>query len=347
MRKLNLLLGTAFLLSFSVSAQEFEKKSIYIQSLKNQDLAKAPKKVYITNFKIYYQMIAEAEKTVYGGRQFGGGSYTGNATARLAVGVEGIGPKDLQALTDKIYSEYVADLEALGLEVYNAKTKSGIPFYEDYTKLEGPRINQEQVPGSLMVIPSGFSYHVKKVTKKGKEKAGGLMGGTPEFVSAMYHKGLPRISRDLDDMMVVDIALSVPSIYLDPKSQLGSAKIKGGPDLKLSGARASYASGKSNKPGAAFPKTAIELLLQKPMKINGVFEAETFKTVATKSRTTVPDYGAFFTVDNKTVELSNTIECDPAVYSAKVGNAINMFLGKSLEKFEASLSGEKLKSGKE
>lgn len=343
MRKLNFLTVFALLLSLSISGQEFEKKSIYTLSLKGQNLSKAPKKVYIANFKIYYQMIAEAEKTVYGGRQFGGGSYTGNATARLAVGVEGIGPKELQALTDKIYQDHVNDLKHLGLEVFTANTMSGIPFFEEYTKLEGPRINQEQVPGSLMVIPSDFSYHVKKVTKKGKEKAGGLMGGTPEFASAMYHKGLPKISKDLDDMIVIDVAFSVPSIYLDPKSKLGTAKIKGGPDLKLSGARTSYASGKSSKPGAAQPNTALELMLQKPLRIEGVFEAETFKTVATKSRTTIPDYGMFFTVDNKTVELSNTIECDPEVYSAKVGNAIKMFLDESLEKFELGLAGEKVK----
>ena len=296
-------------------------------------------------------MIAEAEKTVYGGRQFGGGSYTGDATAKLAVGVEGLNPEDLQSLTDQIYDNYVSKLEGLGMQVVSARDVSGIPFYAEHTKLDGPRINQEQVKGSLMVVPTKFSYHVQKVTKKGKEKSGGLMGAVTrvngaqaqDFTSALYHKGLPKVSKDLDDAIVVDIAINVPSIYLDPKSKLGTAKVKGGPYLRVQNARATYASGKGNKPGAAYPETAVEVLLNQPLVINGVFKGEEFKAVATKSRTTVPSYATFFTVEDKTVELTNTIECDAAVYKEKVSYAVNVFLNASLDKFSAGLSGEKVK----
>ena len=335
----------------SITAQELEKKSLSVVGVKSQNLAKAPQKVYINNFKIYYQMIAEAEKTVYGGRQFGGGSYTGNATAKLAVGVEGLKPEDLQALTDQIYTTYVTSLKSNGLDVVSARDIQNIPFYEDYQKLDGPRINQEQVKGSLMVVPTGFSYYVKKVTKKGKEKKGGLMnavtgingGAANDFTSALYHKGLPKISQDLEDVIVVDIAINVPSIYLDPKSKLGTAKVKGGPYLRVQNARATYASGKINKPGSAYPETAVEVTLNKPLVINGVFKGEEFKAVATKSRTTIPDYAAFFTVENKSVELTNTIECDASVYNEKVSAAVNVFLNASLAKFSAGLSGEKVK----
>lgn len=344
-------LFVVYLASFTGYSQSLEPKSVNVVGIKSKSMASAPKKVYINNFKIYYQMIAEAEKTVYGGRQFGGGSYTGNATARLAVGVEGVSPEDLQELTDKIYNDYLSKLKSMGLEVYNARTKENIPFFEDYVKLDGPRINQEQVKGSLMVIPSDFSYHVQKVTKKGKERSGGLMGAVTsvngaaasDFTSAIYHKGLPKISRDLDDMIVIDIALSIPSIYLDPKSKLGTAKIKGGPYLRVGSARVTYASGKVKKPGAAYPETAVEVTLTKPLAINGVFESEEFKAVATKSRTTVPSYATFFTVENKTIELSNTIECDPSVYKSKVSNAVDVVLGESLNKFSAALAGEKVK----
>ena len=351
MRKFNFFTVLALLLSLSISAQELGKKSLSVVGFKAQNLADAPQKVYINNFKIYYQMIAEAEKTVYGGRQFGGGSYTGNATAKLAVGVEGLSPEDLQSLTDQIYSNYVSKLESLGLEVSSARDVSGIPFYAEHTKLDGPRINQEQVPGSLMVVPTDFSYHVQKVTKKGKEKSGGLMGAVTrvngssaqDFTSALYHKGLPKISKDLENTIVVDVAINVPSIYLDPKSKLGTAKVKGGPYLRVQNARATYASGKGNKPGAAYPETAVEVILNEPLVINGVFEGEEFKAVATKSRTTVPSYASFFTVEDKTVELTNTIECDASTYKEKVSNAVHVFLDASLDKFSSGLSGEKVK----
>mgnify|MGYP004045799979 CR=1 FL=1 len=334
-----------------VFGQELDPKSLNITSMKSQDLSKSPQKVFINNFKIYYQMIAEAEKTVYGGRQLGGGTYTGDATARLAVGVEGVSPEDLQSLTDKLYGDYVKSLESMGLEVYSAHNAGAIPFYEDHVKLDGPRINQEQVEGSLMVVPSNFSYYVEKVTKSGKEKSGGLMGAVTrvngataqEFSTALYHKGLPKISKDLEDMIVVDIAVNVPSIYLDPKSKLGTAKIKGGPYLRVENGRATYAQGKGNKPGAAYPEAAFEVTLIKPLIINGVFESEEFKAVATKSRTTVPSYAAFFTVEDKTVALSNTIECDATVYQEKVGIAVKTFLDATLEKLNTGLSGDKVK----
>ncbi len=346
MKKLSLLLLFFCAVTLTATSQELGKKSLSVTSMKSQNLAEAPKKVYINNFKIYYQMIAEAQKTVYGGRQFGGGSYTGDATAKLAVGVEGLQPEDLQQLTDQIYNDYIKSLESRGIEVTTARDIETIPFFAEHQKLDGPRINQEQVKGSLMVIPTPFSYHVQKVTKKGKEKSGGLMGAITkqnDFTSALYHKGLPKISRDLNDAIVVDIAINVPSIYLDPKSKLGTAKVKGGPYLRVQNARATYSSGKGNKPGAAYPEAAVEILLIQPLVINGVFASEEFKAVANKSRTTIPSYAAFFTVENTSVELTNTIECEASIYKDKVSNAVKIFLDASLEKFDLGLAGEKAK----
>ncbi|MEM9328144.1 MAG: hypothetical protein AAGA85_20930 [Bacteroidota bacterium] len=336
--------------SLSSLAQVYDKKNLLVQEMKSKDFPNAPKQVYINNFKIYYQMIAEAEKTTYGGRQFGGGSYTGDATARLAVGVEGIAPDDLQQLTDEIYNYYVGRLKDMGFEVACASNIDKIEFYQDHEQLDGPRINQEQVKGSLMVVPTGFSYHVKKVTKKGKEKSGGLMaavtsvnGATAtEFTSALYHKGLPKISQELEDRIVIDVALNVPSIYLDPKSKLGTAKVKGGANLRLENARATYVSGKGNRPGAAYPEVALELSLTKPMQITGVFAEEEFKAVATKQRTAIPDYGIFFVTDTE-VALTNTISCKAEDYQREVQKTLRSFLDESLSKLSIGLTGEKVK----
>ncbi|WP_347839252.1 hypothetical protein [uncultured Draconibacterium sp.] len=346
MKRLSLLLLFSCAVLSTAIAQELGKKSLSVVSMKSQGLAEAPKQVYINNFKVYYQMIAEAQKTVYGGRQLGGGSYTGNATAKLAVGVEGLQAEDLQELTDKIYADYIESLKSRGFEIRTARDMESIPFYTEHLKLDGPRINQEQVEGSLMVIPTPFSYYVQKVSKKGKEKSGGFMGAVSnqnDFTSAIYHKGLPKISQDLNDAVVIDIAINVPSIYLDPKSKLGTAKVKGGPYLRVQSARATYASGKGNKPGAAYPEAAVEVLLTQPLVINGVFASEEFKAVADKKRTSVPSYAAFFTVEDTSVELTNTIECDAGVYKEKVSNAVKIFLDASLEKFDMGLAGEKAK----
>ncbi|MBV6647423.1 MAG: hypothetical protein KI790_18335 [Cyclobacteriaceae bacterium] len=342
---------SAFLLSASMLlGQTISPKSIRTTTIKSAKFENAPRKIFIKTFKVYYQMIAEAEKTVYGGRQFGGGSYTGNATARLAVGVEGVSPEDLQQLTDELYNGYVRDLQGLGLEILTAKDINEVSYFEGWDMLEGPRINQEQIKGSLMVIPDGFSYKVKRVTGKGKEKTGGFMSGVTgingaqavDFSSSAYGP-LPKVSDELDDIIVAEVVLNVPSIYLDPKSRLGTAKIKGGPYLRLGQAKATYLSGKLKKPGVASPNTMIETMLSDPIQIDGVFESEQFKAVATKSRTMVPDYAAFFTVENKTVELSNTISCDAEVYKAEVKRTLQAFIDLTLDKLTKGLDGEKVK----
>ncbi|MEQ8425296.1 MAG: hypothetical protein RIA63_11345 [Cyclobacteriaceae bacterium] len=331
----------------SLHAQGITEKKIILGQVKSKDFNEAPKKVFIKNFKIYYQMIAEAEKTIQGGRQFGGGSYTGDATARLAVGVEGVEPEQLQDLTNNIYNSYVNKLKGLGMEVYNSKDYPNLEFFSDDELLNGPRINQEQIEGSLMVVPDGFSYYVKRVTKKGKEKGSFIsnLGGaeTSEFSSSIYHKGLPKVSQELDDMIVVDVAINVPSIYLDPKSALGTVKIKGGAYLRLENARATYASGKSPKPGAAAPDKYIEMMLKEPVKIDGVFAQQDFKSQASKKVTTVPSYASFFTVENSSVELSNTIKCNADDYTREVGKTVNEFLDISIEKLKTGLAGEKVK----
>lgn len=345
LKMVTLLVALAFTLN--TNAQLITDKLVDVGQMKAKNFDEAPKKVFIKNFKVYYQMIAEAEKTIYGGRQMGGGAYKGNATARLAVGVDGVDADQLQQLTNQIYNDYVNKLKGLGMEVYNSRDFPDLEFFAEDELLDGPRINLEQIEGSLMVVPDGFSYYVKRVTKKGKEKGGFIssMGGAAvsEFSSSIYHKGLPKVSQELDDMIVVDAAINVPSIYLDPKSALGTVKIKGGAYLRLENARVTYASGKLNKPGAAAPDKYIEMILKEPVLIDGVFGKQDFKSQASKKTTTVPSYAPFFTVENTSVELSNTIVCKSEDYTREVGNAVTAFLDFSISKLKDGLSGEKVK----
>ena len=43
--------------------------------------------------------------------------FRGDATARLALAIKGIEESDLQEMTDKLYSDYVAKLEGAGFEI--------------------------------------------------------------------------------------------------------------------------------------------------------------------------------------------------------------------------------------
>jgi hypothetical protein len=351
MKNTNYKLLLGFLLLFlgsAIAAQNFTKKNVNIAEWKSKGLEEAPKKIYLKNFKVFYQMIAEGEKTVYGGRQLGGGSYTGDATARLAVGVTGVNPDDLQTLTNQLYQDYIADLEALGIEVLTSKDIPDIEFFEEWELIEGPSINQEQIQGSLMVIPDGFSYFVKGMKKSGKEKTGGFMSGVTgdagNFGSGASGP-VPRISEQLNDIVVAEVVLNIPSIYIKTiKGVLGSsAKVKGGAYLRLQSGRVLYAAGRYRQIGVTSPANYFEMTVTDPVLITGVFGEQEFKSVATKSRTTVPSYASFFTVDNTSVALTNTIECKADDYISNVKRIAGEYLSTSVELLESAMSGEKVK----
>lgn len=324
---LSILLG----LSMALHAQSIDqKKDIKDYSTKAKLMAKAPKKVYIRTFKVYYQMIAEAEKTKTGGRQIGGGSYKGNATARMAVGVKGVEVDALQELTNKLYNEFTASLKADGLEVLTSEDIPNIEYFDGWSLVKGPHINQEQYPGFLMIVPNNYSYFVRKVTSKGKEKTGGT-----------YQDKAYKISDQLDDKIVADVEYKIPSIWLDASAKLGTAKVKGGGYLRISPeSKVNFQSGRFNK-ASAFPKTSTILKLKNDIPINGVFSGEKFKAVATQSRTNVPSYATFFTVDNTKVQITNYIECKQDTYISKVYEAMHNYMDICLEKFKNSLHGEK------
>ena len=53
MKKFSFLTLIACVMTLSITAQELEKKSLSVVGFKPQNLANAPQKVYINNFKIY------------------------------------------------------------------------------------------------------------------------------------------------------------------------------------------------------------------------------------------------------------------------------------------------------
>lgn len=348
MKKINqktIIMVLALCTAFITYGQEFTKKNTNLSELKSKNFGEAPKKVFVKNFKIFYQMIAEAETTNRGGYQMGG-NIKGDATARMAVGVDGIEPDQLQALTNSLYEGYISKLKSMGFEVLTSSDIPSIDSFDGWEMIEGPRMSEEQVRGSLMVVPDDFSYYVKGVKKSGKEKTGafmsGITGDDAGFASAIYGP-VAKISKELDDMVVVEVVLNVPSIWLVAKRTLGGAKAEGGPNLRLESSRITYASGKVNKPGVAYPAVALEFTQTAAVQIPGVFADEKFKASATKKTTSIPSYASFFTVKDQTIEFTDTIECDGEVYVLKVKETAASYLDFSIEKLKLAMSGEKVK----
>ena len=153
------------------------------------------------------------------------------------------------------------------------------------------------------------------------------------------------MSEELEDMLVADVNINVATLWLDASAKLGSAKVKGGPFLRIApGSAIKFQSGRLNKLNAA-PLTASMVLIKKPLVINGVFEAEKFKVVADKQSTNISSfsYAPFFTVNDVSLDVTNYAECDGSVFIEKVGDNARQFMQQGLEQFKSHRKGEKYK----
>lgn len=186
------LLVSVFLITMVVESQNISKVKLSDKAYGMSKLKKSPKRVFINSFNINYEVYKEAidVKTGYSGR-------SGDATARAAVGLSGVLKEDVQAKTDLLYREFVADFKAKGFEIIEVEEASKIESFEGWQTSTGPFVIKSGIPGVLTSVPNGYSFLFKKKSKSGKVKKGAFGGSLK----------LPYISKQLGDALVVDVNL--------------------------------------------------------------------------------------------------------------------------------------------
>ncbi len=317
----------------NITDKEFSTKGSYGE----KKLKKAPKKVYIANFQVYFHVIASATAKSTGGTTFGGGSVKGNTSTTMTVAVEGVDVPDFQKITDETYNRFVADLKAKGFEIMAVDEAAKIPFYEDWLLKDGGTVNYANVPGYVSVTPTGTKYMVKAETRKGREKS--------TFIDRT-----PRISKELDDAIVIEATFAFPFIEMKTSSssmagfssvkaktnfELGSAVGSDGMTNLLENTQLKFTSGSG--PGAAADAYFLTNL-KKPVALTGVFKQEKFKEFnAAKSSsfgsTATPSYFGVVFAENRTQDVTNMAECDGEKYVKATTAAINNYIDMALEQF--------------
>src|SRR5690606_21435561 len=155
--------------------------------------AKNAKRIYIASFDVNYQIYNEKQDYKQGGYQLGGGM-KGDALTEVSVGLEGLDEATDQGITDKLYKDYLAQIEAKGLTIISPDEAARKGSYEGYTRMSGGTITMAEIPGVLSTSPTGFEFFIKGVDKDGKMKRGGFLGN-----EAMK---FPKLSKELDDAMI-------------------------------------------------------------------------------------------------------------------------------------------------
>ncbi|MEQ9006703.1 MAG: hypothetical protein RLP12_02390, partial [Ekhidna sp.] len=211
-RKLMLFCAGVIILNLSYS-QEIELKS---NGYGEKNLKKFPKKVYVKEFNVNFQMTADAKavsKTTTN-------SSKGSSSASMNVAVTGIDAADLQNITNAVYNDFVNAFKSQGFEVLTVNDIGDLKYFEEY-ELMGANINEDQNPGYLKVTPEGFQYYVKGISNSGKEK---------QVVGAPM-----RLLKEMDDVMVVtaDYTFSAIDLNASQSSVLGTSSVKGNIGLKM------------------------------------------------------------------------------------------------------------------
>lgn len=326
------------LLTWVVSAQspvEIKDVSGYGQKKFNE----APKKIYIAQFRVNFQLLYSQVEKDEGGRTLGGG-YRGEAKAGLTMAIQGIESSDLLEITDRIYTQYLERLKREGYEVLTAAQVESAKSFEGWERKEGGTLNEAQYPGYITVIPTGYEYFVKKTKDSGREKS--------TFVDNTLN-----ISNDVD-APAVKINIVVPFVE-DAESGAskalgkavgGLAKVVLRPYLRIEKDAVGTAGGFSTD--AALTKSIYGYKkgmktqaysgyqLKSNIDVPGIFEDKKYKAVETADTDlwgTSVGALTIFNVNDKYLSKTQPLPCDASKYKRAVGNAASLFLNAALEEF--------------
>jgi len=291
-------------------------------------LRKAPKKIYIAEFRVFYQIFYAAMEKEKGG--FSGNVLEGDATAALMMAISGISDADLISNTDFLYAQTLQRMKDAGYEIITADQMAGIKEFKGWERKKGGTLNDAQANGFLMSTPSNFEYFIKGTKASGKEKA-------------TFTDNSAKISFQGDNVTVVKINLIVPMAengesYLSRAVDLG-AKAVGQTALKISDELLGNTFSSCNfinSESMGLPTSMMTYALKKSIDIEGVLKKEKVKVVGQQDI----DFGTgsfglyrYFEVEHKITRKIVPIEVNPALYNKGVKIAGDAFLKKCWDDF--------------
>ncbi|QSE97916.1 hypothetical protein [Fulvivirga lutea] len=322
-------------LSSLMQAQNIELKDV--SGYAQKKFKKAPKKVYIAQFRVIYQLLYSQVEVAQGGSEIGGG-YRGDAVAGLNMAIKGLSEEDIKATTNEIYANYLKELKNSGYEIISGEAAASTKEFEGYHLKEGGTLSEEQFRGLLTSIPDGFKYYVKETSDDGKKNKNKFNG---------Y-----RLSADLDGAIVNTVTVVVPFVSdAESGASKGLSKAVGGvakivvkSDLRLEneamGATGSFNTDVAKTYSSYYfaekrvkPEAFTNLQLKKPVKIEGVMEEKKYKAAESADQDLWgSSYGALtkYNVSDKYLSKTHAVEVDPKVYKEKVSAAGSAYLKEAL-----------------
>ena len=307
-------------------------------------LLKAPKRAYIHRFNVYFQTLAYGAATSRA-RSIGN-TRIGKTKTEMLVALDGLTTADLQAATDQVYGEFVADLRAQGYEIVDASTAQGSSeLLADWTLLNGGGVSTAQLEGYARVTPTGYDYLVPKVKKGGKEKGTFIMKD-------------PKISGQLDDAVVISVDFVFPFAEIGAANTFlpGRSKVKAETSFRLAQYVGAYSQetnilGEQKDGGSATTAitftsgkgagaTARAFMSNKPKKdvaLPGVIDAKKFKEATYADTENLSAYAWYQTVTVSDLErrATHVIPVESGAYREAVTRVMKSFSDAAMARLKA------------
>lgn len=289
-------------------------------------LKNAPRKVYIASFRAFFHVLASAEASSIGG------SYKNNTKTSMVVAVKGVDTPDFIEVTDALYKKITEDLKAKGFEILTAEDAAKSAQYADWIKKDGGQLSYSQIPGYVSASPSGYSYFVKKEKKDGREKGSFLDNS-------------PKISRDLDGAIIIDVAFAFPFIDMKTASSnlAGFSSVKAKIDFEIGTAFGMDGATPLMSPtqlkfisSEGMGKDAIQIVKIKGDSFDSeapVFADKKFKEANVAMVNYKPDYYGVVWKEEQQVKVSHYAECDNALYKQETLRLGSEFTDQALRIF--------------
>lgn len=322
-------------------------------------MKKAPKKIYINSFNVNFEMYKEAIDFKAGGDGGRIGGNTSDATAKAAVGLDGIDANLMLDKTNELYKNFTNRLIKEGYEIIPIEDVEKTDVFEGWEKASGPFVT-ENLSGIINCTPKDYSFYYKRKTDKGEVKKG-FLGGI----------GLQsKLSKALDDAIIADVnlyvmfseegnnwmtgraakvkintnlrlinnyAISIPQKFKEKKTTIGklfgSVKIKGASDVYPASSNITFSQGKMG----LGTKSSFSGVLKDDVEINGVMKKEKIVAYQKQGSFTPTSFSTFSNyLDAKADRFSTTtkwIKVDANKYADGFYNACNTFIDKQLNEF--------------
>lgn len=273
------------------------------------------KNVYIADFAVHYQVYSEKSASTKGGSGLFG-KVMGATNASLAVGLN-ISEKTLQSITNKAYTDFVADLKTQGFNVMNAEEAKTTDYYKDYkysTNLD--MIASNSIEGAVTVHPQNVGFFYKQGASTNTTK----------------------LSKELNDAAVVRIDLYVEFVETRGSNKSGfGANVVAKTNLVLSenNTMAHFTVGR-NKIGGS-PLGEYQGVLKKDLDIDGVIKEEKISNYVASDYDnwgTSTAFGKVYRAGNKATSKATIVPADADKYEKGVEQAINTFLKYHLGEFK-------------